>query len=60
MCIRDSNSSYHLIINVAAGGKYDDYWVDKSAFCNDKNCSNQAYPNKKRFLIDWIEYQRLD
>ena len=54
------NSSYHLIINVAAGGIYDDYWVDKSAFCNDKNCSNQAYPNKKRFLIDWIEYQKLN
>ena len=54
------NSSYYLIINVAAGGIYDDYLIDKNAFCNDKNCSNQTYPNKKRFLIDWIEYQKLD
>ena len=54
------NSSYYLIINVAAGGIYDDHWIDKKAFCNDKNCSNQADPDKKRFLIDWIEYQELN
>ena len=54
------NSSYYLIINVAAGGIYDDYWVDKAAFCSDEQCSNKLAPDSGRFLIDWIEYQQID
>ena len=48
-----------MIINVAIGGKYDDYWIDKSAFCVDKVCSNKENPDDHRFLIDWIEYEKL-
>jgi len=54
------NSSYYLIINVAAGGIYDDYWIDKAAFCSDEQCSNKLVPDSGRFLIDWIEYQQID
>jgi beta-glucanase (GH16 family) len=54
------NSAYYLIVNVAAGGIYDDYWVDKAAFCNSKECTNKADPDNGRFIIDWIEYQKLD
>ena len=53
------NRSYYMIINVAVGGKYDDYWVDKSAFCVDKDCSNKQNPDNHRLLIDWIEYEKL-
>ena len=53
------NRSYYMIINVAVGGKYDDYWVDKSAFCVDKHCSNKQNPDDHRLLIDWIEYEKL-
>ena len=30
------NRSFYMILNVAVGGKYDDYWVDFDAFCNDE------------------------
>ena len=53
------NRSYYMIINVAVGGKYDDYWVDKSALCVDKDCSNKQNPDDHRLLIDWIEYEKL-
>ena len=53
------NRSYYMIINVAVGGKYDDYWIDKSAFCIDKDCSNKENPDDHRLLIDWIEYEKL-
>ena len=58
MCIRDSRD-YYMILNVAVGGKYDDYWVDFDAFCNDEECSNKEDPDSHRFIIDWIEYERL-
>ena len=54
------NREYYMIINVAVGGKYDDYWVDKDAFCTDSKCSNKEKPDNHRFLIDWIEYEQLD
>ena len=53
------NRDYYMILNVAVGGKYDDYWVDFDAFCNDKACSNKEDPDSHRFIIDWIEYERL-
>jgi beta-glucanase (GH16 family) len=54
------NRNYYMILNVAAGGIYDDYWVDKGAFCIDKECSNMKNPDNQRFLVDWIEYEILD
>jgi len=53
------NRDYYMILNVAVGGKYDDYWVDFDAFCNDRDCSNKENPDSHRFIIDWIEYERL-
>ena len=53
------NRSFYMILNVAVGGKYDDYWVDESAFCNNAACSNKDSPDMHRFLIDWIEYKEL-
>ena len=53
------NRTYYMILNVAVGGKYDDYLIDKNAFCNNKECSNKEIPDKHRFLIDWIEYKEL-
>ena len=54
------NRNYYMIINVAVGGKYDDYLVDKNAFCINKECSNMKNPDNQRFLIDWIEYEKLE
>jgi len=48
-----------MILNVAVGGKYDDYLTDRNAFCINKECSNKEIPDKHRFLIDWIEYKEL-
>ena len=48
-----------MILNVAVGGKYDNYLTDKNAFCNNKECTNKEFPDKYRFLIDWIEYKKL-
>ena len=28
-------------------------------FCNDEGCSNKEDPDSHRFIIDWIEYERL-
>ena len=53
------NSSFYLIINVAVGGIYDNYLVDKEAFCKNSSCSNKIDPDRSRFLIDWIEYESL-
>lgn len=51
---------FYLIVNVAVGGKYDEYKIDKQAFCKNKNCSNKKYPDQHRLLIDWIEYAKID
>ncbi len=51
---------YYLIINVAVGGKYDDHKIDRTAFCLNSKCSNKNNPDDHRFLIDWIEYARLE
>ena len=53
------NRKYYMILNVAVGGKYDDYWVDAESFCYDDACSNKENPDNHRFLIDWIEYENL-
>ena len=53
------NRTYYMILNVAVGGKYDDYLIDRNAFCNNKECSNKELPDRHRFLIDWIEYKEL-
>ncbi len=53
------NREYYMILNVAVGGKYDDYLVDKNSFCNDEKCSNKSDPDKHRFIVDWIEYETL-
>ena len=54
------NRKYYMIINAAVGGKYDDYLVDKKAFCSNEDCTNKENPDNHRFLIDWIEYEQLD
>ena len=54
------NREYYMILNVAVGGKYDDYLVDVDAFCSDIECSNKVNPDKHRFIIDWIEYEKLE
>ena len=54
------NRKYYMIINVAVGGKYDDYLLDKKAFCINEDCSNKENPDDHRFLIDWIEYEQLE
>lgn len=53
------NRNYYLIINVAVGGKYDDYLIDSEAFCKDSPCSNTTNPDDRRFIIDWIDYRKL-
>ena len=53
-------SVYYLIVNVAVGGKYDDYKIDKQAFCKNNDCTNKDNPDQHRLLIDWIEYARID
>ena len=53
------NRDYYMILNVAVGGKYDDFWVDYDSFCQDEECSNKIIPDDHRFLIDWIEYESL-
>jgi len=54
------NRNYYLIINVAVGGKYDDHRINRTAFCLNSKCSNKDNPDDHRFLIDWIEYARLE
>jgi hypothetical protein len=53
------NSTYYMIINVAVGGIYDDYWVDYDAFCKNRLCTNKENPDQQRFIVDWIEYELL-
>ncbi|MBR51672.1 MAG: hypothetical protein CMD58_04075 [Gammaproteobacteria bacterium] len=53
------NREYYMILNVAVGGKYDNYMVDDYDFCKDRNCTNKDNPDDHRFLIDWIEYKKL-
>ena len=53
------NRDFYMILNVAVGGKYDDYWVDFDSFCSDEQCSNKTAPDNYRFLVDWIEYESL-
>ena len=48
-----------MIINVAVGGIYDDYWVDYDAFCKNRLCTNKENPDQQRFIVDWIEYELL-
>ncbi|MDC0186294.1 glycoside hydrolase family 16 protein [Gammaproteobacteria bacterium] len=53
-------SVYYLIVNVAVGGKYDNYKIDQQAFCKNKQCTNKDNPDQHRLLIDWIEYARIN
>ena len=47
-------------MNVAVGGNFDGGRVEASEICIDAECSNfEANPDKKRLLIDWIEYEKL-
>ena len=51
------NNQFYLILNVAVGGHFDNYALESDHFCKDAQCSNYAdNPDKKRLLIDWIEY----
>ena len=54
------NREYYMILNVAIGGKYDDYRVNNLDLCVDQYCSNKSNPDQHRFLVDWIEYEVLD
>ena len=54
------NDDFYLIINLAIGGNFDNNLLDPSALCIDKACSNHVDPDSKRFLIDWIEYSKLN
>ena len=54
------NRQFYLIMNVAVGGNFDGGRVEASEICIDPECSNfEANPDKKRLLIDWIEYEKL-
>ena len=49
-----------VIINVAVGGNFDSGRVEPSEICIDSSCSNFIdNPDKKRLIIDWIEYEKL-
>ncbi|MAV23833.1 MAG: hypothetical protein CBE38_02245 [Gammaproteobacteria bacterium TMED278] len=51
------NNQFYLILNVAVGGHFDNYALESDHFCIDAQCSNYPdNPDKKRLLIDWIEY----
>lgn len=55
------NREFYLIINVAVGGNYDGGRVEPSEICNDNHCSNfLSNPDKKRLLIDWIEFENIN
>lgn len=54
------NETFYLIINLAIGGEFDNNLIDPSAMCFNKECSNHDDPNSRRFIIDWIEYAKLD
>jgi len=55
------NKQFYLIINVAVGGNFDGGRLESEDFCIDSTCSNfKNDPDKKRLLIDWIEYERLN
>ena len=54
------NESFYLIINLAIGGEFDNNLIDPSAMCFNRECSNHDDPNSRRFIIDWIEYAKLD
>ena len=55
------NKQYYLIINVAVGGNFDGGRVEPSEICSNPQCSNFfENPDKKRLLIDWIEYENLN
>ena len=48
------------MVNVAVGGNFDNGRLESSEFCSDSICSNfSENPDKKRLLIDWIEYEKL-
>ena len=54
------NRQFYLIINVAVGGNFDSGRVEPSEICIDSSCSNFIdNPDKKRLIIDWIEYENL-
>ena len=55
------NRDYYLILNVAVGGNFDAGRIESSEICSDSMCSNFSdNPDKKRLLIDWIEYEVLN
>ena len=55
------NRQYYLIINVAVGGNFDGGRVEPNEICHDALCSNFSdNPDKKRLLIDWIEYEKIN
>jgi len=54
------NRQYYLIINVAVGGNFDGGRVEPNEICANSTCSNFSDdPDKKRLLIDWIEYEKI-
>ena len=54
------NKQFYLMVNVAVGGNFDSGRLEPSEFCSDSICSNfSENPDKKRLLIDWIEYEKL-
>ena len=54
------NRQYYLIINVAVGGNFDGGRVEPNEICANSACSNFSDdPDKKRLLIDWIEYEKI-
>ena len=55
------NRQFYLILNVAVGGNFDSGRFNPSDFCIDSVCSNFSdNPDKKRLLIDWIEYEKIN
>ena len=55
------NKEFYLIINLAVGGNFDGGRIESSEICDDPSCSNfPENPDKKRLLIDWIEFEVIN
>ena len=52
------NEIFYLIINVAVGGNFVGNYVNNNDLCYAAEA--ETCPDNKRFLIDWIEYQKLN
>ena len=66
-----SDHEFYILLNVAVGGHFGgtnewknignvnaQYPRNPELFCNNRQCTNHANPDKKRLLVDWIQVVR--